>query len=103
MGIHVTDRTDESARSGHEQVVVAAHDPEPAGMGEGVTIGDTACCGQDVAVVHDDTIAVDGEGRVNGAGGWELAIGSRSTTGGEGSDAFAAVGAYNKDTQLVGV
>lgn len=89
----MTDRTGESARGRHKQVVVAAHDPEPAGMGEGISIGDATGRGQDVAVVHDDTVAMDAERGVDGAGGCKLAIGCRSATGGERGDAFAAVGA----------
>lgn len=90
MGVHVTHRAHETARRGHKQIVVAADDTEPGRMCQGGSVHNAGGRCQDVTVVHDDTVAVRVERRVNGAGRRVLSVHSGNSSCGEGSEVLIA-------------
>lgn len=91
MGVDVGHSAGKAARRVHKQVVVSAHDSEPAGMRESGSIGHAICGGQDVTIIKNDSITVDHKGRVNGTGGGILSRQSSPPSCGERGDFIVAV------------
>lgn len=94
MRVDVADRAHQATRRRDEQIIVSAGDTDPGGMGQGSAVHDTRGRREDVAVVHDDTVAVHSEWGVNGAGRGVFSVQCGASSCGEGGGVLmAAVGA----------
>lgn len=72
-----------ASRGSDEEFVVAAHDTQPGGMGEGSAIHNARSSGQYVPIVDYNSSAMDIEGRINRTSGGEFSVQSRSSSSGE--------------------
>lgn len=95
MGEDMTDGAHEATRGYDKQIVVSASDPKPCRMSQSGAIHHATGGGQDVAVVHNDAVAVCGKGRVDGAGRGKFPKDSRATACGESGNVLIAVCAWN--------